>query len=98
KEDYLTIDERSTFVGWMRERFAADPRVALAKVRVPVLLCAGAKDRDLTPAQLESLRLARSGMETRGFEGLDHGFAGPDGRVDPEFLRFLAERVPHGLK
>ena len=98
KEDLLEIDERKTFVGWMRERFTVDPRVALAKVRVPVLLCAGTKDRELSAAQVESLRLTRSGMEARTFEGLDHAFAGPEGRVDPDFLKFLAERVPQTLQ
>ena len=94
REDVLEIDERPTFVGWMRERFALDPRLALAKVRAPALLCAGTRDRELSAAQVESLRLSRAGMEARTFEGLDHAFAGPDGRVDPGFLRFLADRVP----
>ncbi|HLY09839.1 MAG TPA: alpha/beta fold hydrolase [Planctomycetota bacterium] len=98
KEDYLEIDERRTFVGWMRERITVDPRLALAKVRVPALLCAGGKDRELTPAQIEALRLARPGLETRTFEGLDHAFAGPEGRVDPGFLQVLADRVPPLLK
>lgn len=97
-EDVMEIDERKTFVGWMRERFVLDPRIALAKVRAPALLCAGGKDRELSPAQIESLRLARTGMEARTFEGLDHAFAGPDGRVDPGFLQFLAERVPPMLR
>jgi surfactin synthase thioesterase subunit len=66
--------------------------------RVPVLLCAGTKDRELSAAQVESLRLTRSGMEARTFEGLDHAFAGPEGRVDPDFLKFLAERVPKTLQ
>jgi pimeloyl-ACP methyl ester carboxylesterase len=98
KEDYLEIDERRTFVGWMRERLALDPRVALAKVRATTLLCAGSKDRELSAAQVESLRLARTGMESRTFEGLDHAFAGPEGRVDPGFLRYLAERVPAAFR
>ena len=97
-EDYMEIDERRTFVGWMRERFVVDPRVALAKVGVPVLLCTGNKDRELPAAQVESLRLARSGVDARSFEGLDHGFAGPEGRVDPGFLKYLAERVPQTVK
>ena len=98
REDVMEIDERKTFVGWMRERFALDPRIALAKVHAPALLCVGGKDRELSPAQVESLRLARTGMDARSFEGLDHTFAGPDGRVDPTFLQFLAERVPPMLR
>src|SRR5205085_1399277 len=31
-DDYQEIDERRTFVGWMRERFLLDPCATLAKV------------------------------------------------------------------
>jgi pimeloyl-ACP methyl ester carboxylesterase len=96
--DFQTIDERRTFVGWMRERFMLDPVAALAKVQAPALICAGGKDRELTAAQAQSLRSARAGVDLRSFEGLDHVFAGPDGRVDPAFLKFLAERVPQTLR
>ena len=44
------------------------------------------------------LRQARSGVEFRLFEGLDHSFAGPDGRVDAAFLKALADRIPQTLK
>jgi hypothetical protein len=37
-------------------------------------------------------------VDLRSFEGLDHAFAGPDGRVDPAFLKFLSDRVPQGLR
>ncbi len=96
--DFQTIDERRIFVGWIRERFTLDPREALAKVQAPVLICAGGKDRELTAAQAQALRGARAGVDLRSFEGLDHVFAGPDGRVDPAFLKFLAERVPQSLR
>lgn len=98
KEDYMEVDERKTFVGWMRERFALDPRVALARVQAPALVCVGTKDRELSAPQVESLRLERAGLEVRSLEGLDHAFAGPEGRVDPGFLKFLAERVPQTVK
>jgi pimeloyl-ACP methyl ester carboxylesterase len=97
-EDYQEIDERKVFVGWMRERFALDPKAVLSKVRAPALICAAAKDREASPAQTEALRQARSGVDYRLFEGLDHAFAGPEGRVDGDFLKFLAERVPGILK
>jgi pimeloyl-ACP methyl ester carboxylesterase len=97
-EDYQEIDERKVFVGWMRERFALDPKAALSKVRASALICAAARDREALPAQTEALRQARSGVDYRLFEGLDHAFAGPDGRVDGDFLKFLAERVPGILK
>lgn len=97
-DDYQEIDERRTFVGWMRERFALDPRAALAKVPAPALICAGARDRELVPVQAEALRQVRAGVDSKMFEGLDHAFAGPDGRVDGGFLKFLAERVSHGLR
>src|SRR5436190_10662097 len=97
-DDYQEIDERRTFVGWMRERFTLDPKAALAKVTVPALICAGGKDREPTPAQADALRRARAGVDLRTFEGLDHAFAGPDGRVDGGFLKFLAARVPQGVK
>jgi len=97
-EDYQEIDERRMFVGWMRERFTLDPRAALAKVRAPALICVGARDREGSPAQASALREARTGVDYRAFEGLDHAFAGPEGRVDGEFLKFLAERVPQSLK
>ena len=75
-----------------------DPRAALAKVQVPALICAGSKDVEVTPAQAESLRQARTGVDFRLFEGLDHSFAGPEGRVDAGFLKALAERLPQVLK
>jgi pimeloyl-ACP methyl ester carboxylesterase len=97
-DDYQEIDERRTFVGWMRERFTLDPRAALSKVPAAALICVGGKDREVTPAQAEALRQARSGVDLRTFEGLDHAFAGPDGRVDGGFLKVLADRVPQGLR
>jgi uncharacterized protein len=97
-DDFHEIDERRTFVGWMRERFTVDPREALSKVQTSALICVGSKDREVTPAQAESLRQARPGVDARIFEGLDHAFAGPDGRVDGGFLKFLADRVPDALK
>jgi pimeloyl-ACP methyl ester carboxylesterase len=97
-EDYQEIDERRTFVGWMRDRMTLDPRAALSKVPAPALICLGSKDGESTPAQAESLRQSRSGVDFRLFDGLDHSFAGPDGRVDAGFLRALAERIPQTLK
>jgi uncharacterized protein len=97
-EEYQEIDERRTFVAWMRDRMTLDPRAALSKVLAPVLICAGGKDGETTPAQAESLRQAKSGVEFRLFEGLDHSFAGPDGRVDAAFLKALSERIPQTLK
>jgi pimeloyl-ACP methyl ester carboxylesterase len=97
-EDFQEIDERRTFVGWMRERFSLDPRAALSKVQSPALICAAGRDRELTPAQAETLRQARAGIELRVFDGLDHAFAAPDGRVDAAFLKFLSERVAAGMK
>jgi len=97
-EDYQEIDERRTFVGWMRDRMTLDPRAAFAKVVAPSLICVGSRDRETPPAGAESLRQLRSGVEARLFEGLDHSFAGPDGRVDAGFLKVLAERLPQMLK
>jgi hypothetical protein len=97
-DDYQEIDERRTFVGWMRDRMTLDPRAALAKVQAQALICVGSKDGEGTPAQAESLRQSRSGVDFRLFEGLDHSFAGPEGRVDAGFLKALAERLPQVLK
>jgi uncharacterized protein len=97
-DDFQEIDERRTFVGWMRERFTLDPREALSKVQSPAFLCVGAKDREITPAQAEALRQARPGVDLRVFDGLDHAFAGPDGRVDVAFLKVLSARVADSLK
>jgi hypothetical protein len=97
-DDYQEIDERRTFVGWMRDRMTLDPRAALSKVLAPAWICVGSKDAESTPAQAEALRQVRSGVEFRLFEGLDHSFAGPDGRVDAAFLKALADRIPQTLK
>jgi pimeloyl-ACP methyl ester carboxylesterase len=97
-DDYQEIDERRTFVGWMRDRMTLDPRAALGKVQAPALICVGSKDVEVTPAQAETLRQARTGVDFRLFEGLDHSFAGPDGRVDAGFLKALADRIPQVLK
>jgi len=67
-------------------------------VQAPALICSGGKDRELTAAQAEALGRVRAGVDLRSFEGLDHAFAGPDGRVDPGFLRYLSERVPQSLR
>ncbi len=97
-EDTLEIDERRTFVGWMRDRFTADPRAALAKVRVPALVCLASKDREMPPASAEPLRLAHPGLEVQVIDGVDHAFAGPQGRVDDGFLKSLADRVRQTVK
>lgn len=97
-EDYLEIDERRTFVGWMRQRLSIDPRETLSKVRSAVLVCGGSGDPDLPPDQAAALGRLRPGTECRVFQGLDHAFAGPDGRVDGTFLKVLAERILQTLK
>ena len=82
----------------MRERFTLDPREALSKVQSAALICVAGRDREITPAQAESLRQARAGVELRVFDGLDHAFAAPDGRVDAAFLKVLSDRVSAGMK
>jgi hypothetical protein len=91
--DALEIDERSTFVGWLKERFRLDPAAALSRVKARVVLAHGGKDASVPPEESERLRQARPDAEFRRFEPLDHAFCRPDGQVDPEFLRWLAEEV-----
>jgi pimeloyl-ACP methyl ester carboxylesterase len=86
--DFLDIDERRTFVGWMRDRFRHDPAAALKKVTVPVVILQGARD---PLAHADLLKAARPDASVRLLDGLDHHFRGPDGRVSPDFLKALAE-------
>ncbi len=96
--DWLVIDERKTFVGWMRERLQADPREAFAKVRVPLVIAHGTRDADVPADHADLLAAARPGAEVRRLEGLDHAFLDGRGRVDAEFLRFLAAAAGRHLK
>jgi hypothetical protein len=83
-DDFLEIDERRTYVAWIRDRLASSPADLAAKVRVPIRIFRGSKDRE--SANLEAYPKA----EVRTFEGLDHRFVGPDGRVSEDFLKVLA--------
>jgi len=104
----LEIDERKTFIGWMREHFHHDPLAQIAKVKGAVVILQGRMDRQVFPEHAESLARARPGAELRMFDGLDHLFmrsegkvgeyADPDRRVDPGFLKVLADRVAAHLK
>jgi len=96
--DTLEIDERPTFVGWMRERFRVDPRAELARVRARVVLAHGARDSSVPPAEADLLRQARPDAEVRRFEALDHSFSRAPGQVDPEFLRWMAEELVKARK
>ena len=103
KEDVLEIDERKTFIGWMGEHFRHDPLAQIAKVKGAVVILQGRMDRQVFPEHAEMLARARPGAELRMFDGLDHLFmksegkvgeyADPDRRVDPGFLKVLAERA-----
>jgi pimeloyl-ACP methyl ester carboxylesterase len=103
KEDWLEIDERRTFVGWLREHFNHDPLAQIRKLKSAIVILQGSLDRQVLPAHAEALAKERPDAELKIFEGLDHlfmkpegktgGDAGPDRRVDGEFLKFLADRV-----
>jgi pimeloyl-ACP methyl ester carboxylesterase len=83
-EEDLEIDERRTYVAWIRDRLAWNPAELSARVRVPIRIFRGSKDRE--SANLEAYPKA----EVRTFEGLDHRFVGSDGRVSEDFLKALA--------
>jgi alpha/beta superfamily hydrolase len=92
-DEVMEIDERETFVGWMRDRFEIDPARLLAPLKVPMSAFHGAKDRELPPAHLERLQQVRPDLESRIFADLDHVFAGGDGQVGDAFLEALVERA-----
>lgn len=97
--DYLDIDERRTFIGWMREHFNHDVLGHLRKVKGSVAVFQGLKDEQVPPEHAEILLRARPDAEVVRLEGLDHLFstgsgpADPDRRVDAGFQRILADRV-----
>jgi len=103
KEDWLEIDERRTFVGWLREHFNHDPLAQIRKVKASIVILQGTMDRQVLPGHAEALAKARPDAELKVFVGLDHLFmksegkvgeyADPDRRADGEFLKFLADRV-----
>ena len=79
------------------------PGFRKGKVPASIVLLQGSVDKQVLPAHAEALKRARPEAELRLFPGLDHLFmksegrlgeyADPDRRVDPEFLRILAERA-----
>ncbi len=101
--DHLEIDERRTFIGWMREHFNHDPAAELARVKGAVVIAQGLKDTWVAPGHADLLQKARPDAEVRRFEGLDHRFmrtgepggapADPDRPLDAGFLGFLVDRV-----
>ena len=88
--EFLDIDERRTFVGWMRDRFRHDPAAALRKVTAPVVILQGARD---PLAHADLLKAARPDASVRLLDGLDHHFRGPDGRVSADFLKALVDAL-----
>jgi pimeloyl-ACP methyl ester carboxylesterase len=82
-EDWIEVDERRTFVGWMRDRFLLDPLQA----GTPSAVFHGARDEGV-PVE----HAARWGAKaTRTLPGLDRVFRRAGGPVDAGFLKALAE-------
>ncbi len=108
KEDWLEIDERRTFVGWLREHFNHDPLTQVKRVKASIVILQGTMDKQVLPHHAEALAKARPDAELKVFDGLDHLFmksegkvgeyADPDRRVDGEFLGVLADRAVRLLK
>lgn len=99
EEEYLVLEERRTFVGWMRDRFRTDPVEELARVRAPVVILHGLRDPCVPPSHAELLERARAeGIELRRFPHLGHDFTRFPGRTDEDFLRFLAERAAEAFE
>lgn len=108
ESDYLDVDERRTFIGWMREHFNHDVPGEVRKVKGKVVVLQGMRDAQVLAENADLLLQARPDAEVKRFEELDHLFmksegkvgeyADPDRRVDSEFLRFLADRVVKYLR
>lgn len=108
KGDTIEIDEKPTFVGWLREHFNHDPVETLKKVKGSVAIFQGMKDAQAFPENAEILAKARPDAEVRRFDDLDHLFmksegsvgeyADPSRRVDAGFLKALAERAAALIK
>jgi alpha-beta hydrolase superfamily lysophospholipase len=82
-DDWLEVDERRMFVGWLRERFALDP----LKAGAPSIVYHGARDEVV---DADHAALWKSPL-TRVLPGLDHVFRRTGGPVDPGFLKQLAD-------
>ncbi len=91
-EDWLEIEERRTFVGWIRDRLRLDP--LKAGTTAPWAVFHGQRD-EVVPAAQAALWGADA---TRRLEGLDHVFRRTGGPVDPAFLKALAEEASARLK
>ncbi|HYE99978.1 MAG TPA: alpha/beta fold hydrolase, partial [Planctomycetota bacterium] len=92
--DWLDVEERRTFVGWMKERFRLDPTVLLRDAKASrVAILQGSRDEAVPPSHAGLLAQARPGVEVRRFEGLDHVFRRPGAPVDREFLKAVVEAV-----
>lgn len=98
---------------WLLEHFEHDPLATIREVDAPVLIVNGGQDVQVPPWHAERLGAAlaeagRSDFEMRIFARLNHLFAvsrgegtaeyaDPSARVDPEFLRYLADWLSGAL-
>lgn len=82
-DDWLEVDERRMFVGWLRDRFALDP----LKAGAPSAVFHGSRDEGVSS---EHAALWKS-PATRILPGLDRVFRRSGGPVDAAFLKQLAE-------
>lgn len=89
-DDWLEVDERRVFVGWMRDRFTLEP----LKAGAPSAVFHGTRDEGVSPAHAALWRAP----VTRMLPGLDHVFRRPGGPVDPDFLKALVEDAKRLLK
>jgi pimeloyl-ACP methyl ester carboxylesterase len=92
--DWLDIDERRTFVGWMKARLALDPAALLAKApRIPTAVFHGLRDDVVPPAHAALQAAVDPANRVGSLEGLDHHFRRPGGPVDADFLKALVDAV-----
>ncbi len=113
ESDWITIDERETFIGWLREHFEHDPAREIAGVKAAVVVFQGMKDAQVYPENAELLEKAMKGagkenFEVRRYTDLDHLFmkhkagiadyADASRRVDESFLRELATALGKWLR
>lgn len=111
-DDWLDLGgQGKAFIGWLREHFNHRPQATLKKVRCPIFVLHGDRDRQVLPAHAPKLEAAVKGSapcEMARFKGLDHMFMeseegeisryADDRVVDAGFLRYVIDALKRTVK
>jgi pimeloyl-ACP methyl ester carboxylesterase len=112
RENWMDLGEQGkVFIGWLREHFNHNPLATLKKVRCPIFVIYGERDRQISPAHARKIEEAVRGalpFEIMSFRGLDHMMMeseegeisryADDRTVDAGFLKYLTDVLRRTVK